>query len=84
MTIRAKFQCNSVRKYRAQSYDPETKTYTPTFQYEADFNAVTSGSEENVSFFAASPSGQLKLSTVKDDLFVPGQGYYLDFSEATD
>jgi hypothetical protein len=80
MTIRAKFLCNSVCKYRAQSYDPETKVYSPTFQYEANFNAVTSGSPENVSFFAATPTGQLKMSTIKEDLFTPGQAYYLDFT----
>jgi len=84
MTTRAKFQCNSVRKYRAQAYDPDTKQYTPTFQYEADFNAGTSGSPENVSFFASTPTGQLKMSTIKNDLFIPGQAYYVDFTPAED
>jgi hypothetical protein len=84
MTVRAKFTCNSVRKYRAQSYNPETKVYAPTFQYEADFNAVTSGSPENVSFFASTPTGTIKMSTIKDDLFQPGQAYYVDFTAAED
>lgn len=67
---RAKFTCSSVRKYRH---------WNQGFLYEAEFTAVTSGSAENESFFASTPSGIIKISTVRDDLFVPGQDYYVEF-----
>lgn len=74
MTTRAKFLCNSVRKFA----DWHDKT---RFMYEAEFSAVTSGSEENKQFFAFTPSGSVKLATYKEDRFQPGQEYFLDFSE---
>lgn len=75
--VRAKFYCSAVRKHchwdRAKG-----------FLYEAEFSVVASGSEENKSFFEATPSGSVKLSTVKEDMFVPGQEYFLDFTLAAD
>lgn len=48
-------------------------------------NAVTSGSDENKGFFEATPSGSIQMGIVNKDAaaqFVPGQEYYVDFSEA--
>jgi hypothetical protein len=50
--------------------------------YEAEFNAVTDGSEENKKFFEWTPSGSLKIGVYREDIFQPGQDYYLDISEA--
>lgn len=72
-TTRCKFTCLSVRKYR--HYDREKG-----FLYEADFTAVTSGSEENKAFFDATPSASLKVSTYKDDRFEPGRTYFIDIT----
>jgi hypothetical protein len=41
-----------------------------------------SGSEENQSFFAATPNGDLSVTGVKDDLFEVGKEYYLDITES--
>ncbi len=76
MSTRAKVVCQSIRKYRGWGTPP------PMF-YEAEFIPVTGdSSEENKSFFASTPSGSIKLSTIREDHFVPGKSYYIDFTEA--
>jgi len=70
--------CQSVTKSKAWRGAAED------FHYEAEFSAVTSGSDENESFFAATPSGSIKLSTLKADHFTPGVDYYVDFVAASD
>lgn len=72
MTTRAKFVCNSVTKRKFWQKEPE-------FIYDAEFSAVGGNSEENKIFFAASPSGSIKLSQFNSDMFVPGKEYYIDF-----
>lgn len=71
---RAKFQCTAVTKRKGWSGAP--------FVYEAEFSAVMGDSEENKAFFAASPSGNIKLGTVRSDHFEVGKSYYVDFTEA--
>ena len=76
MTVRAKFQCIGVTKRRGWQDDIP-------FVYDAEFQAVTAnGGDENKSFFAATPSGSVRLSTVRDDLFQVGEYYYVDFAAA--
>lgn len=75
-TVRCKFRCTSITK--RENWD---KSKGP-FLYDYEFSAVTGDSDENKSFFAATPSGSLKVGTVKDDIFVPGQAYYLDITPA--
>ena len=67
---RAKFACLAVTK----------RKYYGGFLFEYEFMAVTDGSEENKSFFASTPSGSLKLGAVRNDVFIPGESYYLDFT----
>jgi hypothetical protein len=74
--IRAKVVCVGVRKYRGWGATP-----APMF-YEAEFVPVAGGSPENDEFFASTPSGQLKLSTIRENHFTHGKLYYLDFTEA--
>lgn len=74
--VRAKFRCDEMTKRKAG-----WPGGVP-FHYEYSFSAVTSGSEENESFFAATPNGEVKLRTVRDDLFEVGNEYYLDFTPA--
>lgn len=73
--IRAKFTCTGVRK--SLHWDK-----SKGFLYDATFTPVTSGSEENKKFFELTPSGEVKLSTYKEDHFEPGKCYYLDFTLA--
>lgn len=82
MNTRCKFQCTSAKKYKGW-----LGTKTP-YLYEYEFMAVTGGSPENDSFFASTPTGQLKFSAVADDgagfspRFEPGKEYYLYISDA--
>lgn len=73
--VRAKFRCDSVTKERHWRKDGG-------FLYAFKFNAVTGGSEENESFFEATPSGTIELRAVKSDHFEVGNEYYLDFTLA--
>ena len=78
MTTRAKVTCVGVRKYRGWGSQP-----APMF-WEAEFVPVTGDSTENKSFFASTPSGNIKLSTIREDHFEPGKSYYVDFTEAAE
>lgn len=69
--IKAKFQCGAVRK----TVYGENVECTP----------VISGSEENKSFSAATPSGKLELMITNPEAygsFVPGKSYYITIEEA--
>lgn len=81
MNVRAKFSCTSVTKYMGGKYNAEGK-YEQGVLWNYKFQAVTSGSDENKSFYASTPSGSIELQAVRDDLFEIGQEYYLDFSQA--
>ena len=72
---RCKFHCISVRKFIA--YDKKTL-------FEAEFSAVTTGSDENKKFFEWTPTGSLKIGVYRDDVFEPGRDYYIDISDASD
>jgi len=74
---RCKFHCSSVKKmaYRQDGG-------TDRMLYEAEFYAVSTGSDENKKFFEWTPSGSLKIGVYKEDLFEPGKDYYLDMSLA--
>jgi hypothetical protein len=74
-SVRCKFKCVSVTKQTPWNAKPG-------FLYTADFQPVTSGSEENKEFYDATPSGSLKLATYKEDHFQPGVEYYIDITPA--
>jgi len=71
---RAKFTCNEISK--------RTGWGVHKFLYAAKFSAVTGSSEENQTFFAATPSGSIEVSTVREDHFEVGKTYYVDFIAA--
>lgn len=75
MSVRCKFTCQSVTKTQSWETNPAPGK---EYHYAADFRAVVSGSEENDAFFAATPSGELRIATTTQDVFVVGQDYYLD------
>jgi len=68
--VRAKFKCHSMAKRTGWGATP--------FLYDYKFSAVVDNNAENQAFFAATPSGELSLTAVKDDLFEVGKEYYLD------
>jgi hypothetical protein len=63
------------------TYDVNGK-YVPSVVYSYEFNVVSSGSEENKKFFAATPSGSMSFSALRDDLFEIDKEYYSDLSPA--
>jgi len=73
--IRAKFTCTQVTKFKSGWGDYP-------IHYNFKFQAVSSGSEENKKFFAATPSGSIELSALNADLFEVGKEYYIDFIPA--
>jgi hypothetical protein len=72
---RCKFVCTSKREY--QGWGGHARLY------EYEFNAVTGGSDDNQKFFAATPAGSLKVSTVTDGTFEVGKEYFLDLHVAS-
>lgn len=80
--IRCKFTCMSVTKRKAWIGAPSE------FVYDAEFQAVTNhdtaatreAADENVAFWAATPSGTLKVGTIRADHFAVGKDYYVDLS----
>lgn len=74
MNIRAKFKCTSVTK-DLDGWQKDSK-----FQYKYRFGAVTSGSKENETFWKYTPSGAIEITGIRDDLFVVGEEYYVDFT----
>lgn len=74
MATRCKFECVSVTKRKGWGGSP--------FLHDAEFLAVTDGSEDNKAFWEATPSGKLNVATVKPDVFEVGKFYYLDITPA--
>jgi hypothetical protein len=71
MSVRAKFKCEVVVSRASGA--------------EIDLTPVTNGSDENKEFYAYTPSGSIKLSTVNAEAakqFIPGKEYYVDFTPA--
>lgn len=75
MSTRAKFYCNSITK--SLHWDGTKRNLFTT-----NFNPVMSTSDENKSFFAATPTGKLELGQFLEDAFEVGKEYYIDISLA--
>lgn len=77
MTIKAKFQCETIT---------DTKFSGNYIRREVSFRAVYGESGENESFSKATPTGSLKMvidiSTEAYDHFQPGEQYYLTIDKA--
>lgn len=71
-TVRCKFLCTSSKKFKGWG--------GVEFMYAYEMQPVTGTTPENQEFFASTPSGSLSVSAVREDLFEPGQEYYLDFT----
>ena len=77
--VRCKFTCTSKREYRGWC---NGQINVPQFEYEFAVVTGTGASDEDKRFFAATPSGSLKLSTVLDGSFEVGQTYFVDLQQA--
>lgn len=77
-TVRAKFKVQSITRQAGWSGSGELQTIK--------LHPVTSGSDENKAFYAATPAGSIDLSVVPKevgDQFNIGQEFYVDFTPAT-
>jgi len=75
--VRAKFTVSAITTRKHWEGD--------AFIAEIELQTVHGNSEENKKFFAASPSGQIKLGVLNPDAakqFTPGQAFYVDFTPA--
>ena len=71
--VRAKFTCTAIEK--SLHWDRSKGNL-----YKAKFAVVTANSDENKSFFDATPSGTIEMSTIKEDHFEVGKNYFIDFT----
>lgn len=69
MPLRAKFICTSIKKMYSGN----------DLIYSYEFMPVTTGSEENKTFWKYTPSGKIELGTVHVDAFEIRKEYYIDF-----
>lgn len=82
MNVKARFTCHSMKKYTGTVWlNDGTGKFEKGFLYAYEFGAVTGEKDENKAFFASTPSGSLRLDSVRDDLFEPGDDYELTFSK---
>jgi hypothetical protein len=76
MTVRAKFQCNSVEQFSATG--PGTRTYRFTPQYDPSV-------PEDQRYAKYTPSGELRITVDNPNVvFELGRQYYLDFTPVED
>lgn len=75
MATRCKVKCLMTRESVAQ-VDGKAQTVQ-----EAQFTAVSGGSDENKQFFAYTPALSLSVAVIKVPTFESGKEYYLDFTE---
>lgn len=77
MSVKAKFICNGVSKFKFNKNDIGYTKVT--------FHPVTTGSDENKEFWQYTPSGNLEM-TIKNEAaekyFEVGEEYYLTFEKA--
>lgn len=79
MTVRAKFKVQSITRH--QGWDGSKMVEQSTVR----LVPVTSGSDENKAFYAATPSGQIELGVISADTaakFPIGGEMYADFTPA--
>ena len=77
MAVRAKFKVISITRQAGWSGVKELQSIK--------MQPVSSGSEENKAFYAATPSGSIDLSVVPEAVgrqFDIGQEFYVDFTPA--
>lgn len=77
MTVRAKFKVQSITRRPGWNGNKEVQ--------EIKLFPVVADSEENKKFYAATPSGEINLTTVNFDIgsqFDIGEEFYVDFTKA--
>ena len=88
--VRAKFLVATVTQTAGTVWEKGEKgmkTHAPGPLFEITMHPVyANGTEENDSFFAATPSGTLQISQVRKEVaahLTPGTEFYIDFTPAS-
>lgn len=76
MAVRCKFVCQRITQFHGWSGSGQQVLYG------AEFSPVTTGTEEDKAFWAATPGGKLELHTIKAMPFEVGKAYYLEITPA--
>lgn len=85
-TVQCKFQCNLItRKMGIQwDYDANQNIQVPVFEIDLyPVVAVSDRDHPNSKFYASTPAGHLKISTINEeaaDMFVQGEEYTIDIT----
>lgn len=77
MSVRAKFKCYSINRLLHWNGKEEIQSIS--------LSPVLGDSKENKKFYAATPSGDIKLNTINIEsakYFELGKEYYVDFTKA--
>lgn len=85
MTVRAKMTVSEIRRFNGVVRNPETGSYDATELQAVKLSAVATGSPEDNTFAAATPSATLDMSITNPEtvgFFELGQAYYVDFTPA--
>lgn len=96
MSVRAKFRCLEVTRRYSHTEVPSVHNGNAperdVFQYRVKLAPVfgsktgrSSKCPENEAFYAATPCGEIELTTVSAsaaEAFIPGQAYLVDFTPA--
>lgn len=84
--VRAKFKTQRIER-SLQSVvtgkdERGTKVWGMAEVHTTVLTPVSSGSTENEMFYASTPSGEIKLTSIHPGLFELGKDYYVDFTPA--
>ena len=81
--VRAKFKVTEITRHMGSR--KEGDAWVPAEMQTVKMSPVTGGSEENKTFWDASPSGELRLGVINQaawSAFELAEEYYLDFTKA--
>ena len=87
MAVRCKMKLWTITRQRMTTYDYETQQNVEREANTLAFNVVTTGSEEDKAFWAATPAGRLELAIVNPEAVKAldlNKTYYITITPADD
>lgn len=87
MAVRCKMKLQTITRQRMATWDAKTEQNVERETNTLAFNVVTTGSEEDKAFWAATPAGRLELSIVNPEAVKDldlNKNYYITITPADD